>query len=206
MVQHPHWRPFAPRANVRRQSERVAHRQTPVGSLQERHGDWRSQYDELKLLILTAVPHQVLNISHVGSTAIRDLIAKPVIDIDLTVPDVEDELQYLPQLEDVGFRMIFRDQLGDDAHRQLTFADPNANLHVWNPGATEPQRHELFMTWLRANPQDRDRYAAAKVTAANSAGAGRYNDLKSAVVYDIYERIFAADTSFEHDPQPRSHQ
>ena len=31
-----------------------------------------------------------------------------------------------------------------------------------------------------------------------------YNNHKAALVYDIYERIFAADPAHPHDPQPRA--
>ena len=53
------------------------------------------------------------------------------------------------------------------------------------------------------HPADRDRSAAAKLDAAVTDRARRYNDLKSAVVYDIYERAFLADPSYGHDPRPR---
>lgn len=145
---------------------------------------------------------QLVTISHVGSTAVPALIAKPVIDGDLTVPDVDEEVAYIPRLEAVGFRLIFRDDLGGDAHRQLTFAVPNANLHVWGATAVEPQRHLIFTRWLKDDPVDRERYAAAKLDAAGADGTRRYNDHKSAVVYDIYERAFSADLGHDHDPQP----
>jgi GrpB-like predicted nucleotidyltransferase (UPF0157 family) len=137
---------------------------------------------------------------------VRGLAAKPVIDIDLTVPDVADEDGYLPQLELAGFTLIFRDGLGGDPHRQLAFAAPNANLHVRSPGAIEPQRHLLFRRWLSDHPDDRDLYAAAKLAAAGSGQGRRYNDLKSAVVYDLYDlydRAFLADPAYDHDPRPR---
>ena len=54
------------------------------------------------------------------------------------------------------------------------------------------------------HPADRDRYAGAKLAAAGDGDGRRYNDLKCAVVYDIYERAFLADPAYEHDPQPRS--
>ena len=203
VVTHPLWRPYLSRANADRQFHRVAHRQTAPGSLQHHQEVWSNHYAELRRLIESTVPDQVMRVVHTGSTAVAGLVAKPVIDIDVTVPSAGDEMAYVPRLEAVGFRLIFRDDLAGDPHRQFTFANPNANLHVWSPGAVEPQRHELFVGWLRDHPEDRSRYAEAKLAAADSAGGQRYNDLKSAVVYDIYERVFAADPAHHHDPQPR---
>lgn len=202
MVTHPLWRPYQPHANADRQTQRLARRQTPPGNLQPHDDAWQSSYEDIAKMIMSAVPDQVVKINHVGSTAVPDLIAKPVIDIDLTVPDAVDEAAYLPRLEDLGFRLIFRDDLAGDSHRQLTYASPNANLHVWSPGAVEPQRHALFVQWLRAHSGDRDRYAEAKRRAVRSGETLRYNDVKASVVYDIYELIFAADPAHDHDPQP----
>jgi len=204
VVVHPLWRPYDDRANAARQIERVAYRQMEPGPLSARHSDWDAEYTALHRTLLSAIPDQVLRISHVGSTAIPGLVAKPVLDIDLVVPDVENERAYVPSLEAVGFRLTFRDEIGGDAHRQLTLAMPNTNLHIWGVEALEPQRHELFRTWLRTHEGDRDRYAAAKHAAAAGDGRLRYNDAKSAIIYDIYERAFLADPAHDHDPQPRA--
>jgi GrpB-like predicted nucleotidyltransferase (UPF0157 family) len=203
VVTHPLWRPYAPNANADRQAHRVGRRQVRPGSVQAHRERWALDYAELETLIAGALGERLLSVHHVGSTAVRGLAAKPVIDIDLTVPDVADEDGYLPQLELAGFTLIFRDGLGGDPHRQLAFAAPNANLHVRSPGAIEPQRHLLFRRWLSDHPDDRDLYAAAKLAAAGSGQGRRYNDLKSAVVYDLYERAFLADPAYDHDPRPR---
>lgn len=200
---HPLWRPFAPYANAARQGLRVASRQTPPGGIRPYSAQWPRQYRELHDILLACVPEQVVAVQHVGSTAVPGLLAKPVIDIDLTVPDVEDEPAYLPGLEAAGFRLIFRDDVAGDPHRHLTFPAPNANLHVWSPGACEPRRHALFTQHLRTHPEDRERYAAAKQAARAAPGAGRYNDLKAATVYDIYERAFLADPRHPHVHRPR---
>lgn len=161
------------------------------------------QFARMRELISEAIPDQVLQIRHVGSTAVSGLIAKPVIDVDLTVTDLAAENTYIPRLESIGFRLIFRDYVAGDAHRHLTFADPNTNLHMWEPDAVEPRRHGLFIIWLQSNAQDRQRYAEVKRTAAEADGTQRYNDSKAAVIYDIYERIFLADPAHVHTPQPR---
>jgi hypothetical protein len=46
-------------------------------------------------------------------------------------------------------------------------------------------------------------YASAKREAVGTEGPSGYNDLKAAVVYDIYERAFLADQTHHHEPQPR---
>ncbi|WP_166404698.1 GrpB family protein [Labedella endophytica] len=203
MTTHPLWLSFAAEANARRQGQRIADRQTPPGPVREHDARWRDDFIEVGRLIADTIGDQVIEIRHVGSTAVPGLAAKPVIDIDLTVPDVEDEGAYLPPLEAAGFRLIFRDAMAGDPHRHLTLARPNTNLHVWSPGAVEPLRHALFTEWLGANASDRERYGAAKTAAVEATGGERYNDLKAAAVYDIYERAFLADPFHHHDPQPR---
>lgn len=201
---HPLWRPYSPSANAVRQAGRIADRQVQPGPLEKYREGWVEEYDALRRLIEEAIPDHAQAICHVGSTAVAGLLAKPVIDVDLTVPVADDEFAYVPRLEAVGFRLIFQDDIGGDAHRQLTFGAPNANLHVWSPSAVEPQRHAMFASWLRTHPTDRERYAAAKqATSTQGVTSVRYNDSKSAVVYDIYERAFIADSPHRHDPHPR---
>lgn len=203
MRTHPLWRPFNPVANAERQGERVATRQTQPGAVQAYDAGWHDQFETIRSAISQAIGEQALSIRHVGSTSVPGLAGKPVIDVDLTVPDVEDEHGYLAPLESAGFRLIFRDVMSGDPHRQLTFASPNANLHVWSPGAVEPQRHAIFADWLRRSVSDQARYNAAKTAASTAGGTARYNDLKAAAVYDIYERAFIADPRHDHDPHPR---
>lgn len=159
MTTHPLWRPFALGANAARQGQRIAFRQTEPGVVKEHTTTWLDDFRTVRCVVTEAIGDHAISIRHVGSTSVPGLNAKPIIDIDLTVPDVEDEPSYLPRLEAAGFRLIFRDDMAGDPHRNLTFAVPNTNLHVWSPGAIEPQRHALFTDWLRANPRDRQRAA-----------------------------------------------
>jgi GrpB-like predicted nucleotidyltransferase (UPF0157 family) len=199
---HPLWRPLVVGANAARQGRRVATRQTEPGPLREHDPSWVGDFATVEAVIRDALGDGALAIDHVGSTAVADLMAKPVIDIDVTVADADDESSWLPPLEDAGFRLIFRDDMAGEPHRHVTFAAPNANVHVWNPGAVEPRRHALFVAWLRTHAEDRRRYEDAKKAAVAPGARGRYNDLKAAVVYQIYERALRADPGHEHDPRP----
>lgn len=179
----------------------MAFRQTEPGSPQPYDPGWRDSYSHVRDLVTEALgaDHRI---QHAGSTAVPGMTAKPVIDVDLLVPDVLDEGAWLPELEAVGFRLLFRDAIAGDPHRQLTLGEPNTNLHVWGPGAVEPQRHRLFVAWLCDHPEDRQIYAEAKARAVRGEDGLRHDDAEAAVVYDIYERAFAADPDHAHDPRP----
>jgi GrpB-like predicted nucleotidyltransferase (UPF0157 family) len=138
----------------------------------------------------------VLQLDHVGSTSVQGLAAKPVIDIDLTVADPSREQDYVPELETIGFQLVIREPWWY-GHRALRADEPRCNLHVFGFDSPEPVRHRIFRDWLRGNPDERDRYAAAKREAASEANAGgehvmQYNGRKQQVIREIYHRAFVA--------------
>lgn len=164
---------------------------------------WAQRYAALAADILAAVGDQGLDIQHVGSTAVPGLPAKPIIDIDLTVPDPTDEATYVPSLEGLGFVHWLTEPQWHE-HRLLKHLDePRVHLHVFGPDCPEVIRHRMFRDWLIAHPEDLDQYAAAKRLAASqmvatgddngALGFGmRYNRIKEPVVHEIYERMFRA--------------
>jgi GrpB-like predicted nucleotidyltransferase (UPF0157 family) len=201
---HPLWRPFDPAATRDRRRYRVAGRQVPVAGVVLPDPGWAAQFDRVRRIVAGALAGQALRISHVGSTAVPGLPAKPIIDIDLIVPDSAAEPDYLPALQAAGFRLIAREPDWEE-HRCLTYASPNTNLHVFSPDAIEPERHLLFRDRMRRVAADRDAYGAQKLSLAGAgfAPSGDYNGAKAALIYDIYESAFAADPRFRHRPRPR---
>jgi GrpB-like predicted nucleotidyltransferase (UPF0157 family) len=157
---------------------------------------WPRRYDRLAGRIRESLGWRVLQLEHVGSTSVPGLAAKPVIDIDLTVADPNDEQHYALALEAMGFRLEIREPWWY-GHRVLRADGPRCNLHVFAFDSPEPVRHRIFRDWLRGNPDERDRYAAAKHQAASAANAAgehvmQYNARKQQVIREIYHRAFLA--------------
>ena len=157
---------------------------------------WPRQCDHLAGRIRQALGWRVLQLEHVGSTSVPGLAAKPVIDIDLTVADPGREKDYVPVLEPIGFRLTIREPWWY-GHRALVTDEPRCNLHVFGFDSPEPVKHRIFRDWLRGNPGERDRYAAAKRQAASGANAAgehvmQYNARKQQVIREIYHRVFVA--------------
>ena len=146
----------------------------------------------------------MLALDHFGSTSVPGLAAKPVIDADLTVADSADEAAYVPALEAAGFSLRIREPDWEE-HRLLTLETPRPTCTSSHPAAPSSRRHLLFRDWLRTHDDDRAAYAALKTELGQRGFTDGmdYNNHKAELVYDIYERIFAADPAHEHDPRPR---
>ena len=158
---------------------------------------WPELFATVASRVHEALGDRVVDLAHVGSTAVPGLPAKPIIDLDLTVADSADEDSYVPALETAGFRLVIRER-GWHEHRMLTTDDPRTNLHVFSPDCPEVIRHRLFRDWLREHPDDLARYRDAKLAAAtDSTAAGEhmmdYNQRKQPVIREIYDRIFRAN-------------
>jgi GrpB-like predicted nucleotidyltransferase (UPF0157 family) len=156
---------------------------------------WPAQAAGVIERIRGALGPVAVGVEHVGSTSVAGLPAKPILDIDLRVPDTDAEASYVPALEAAGFRLAVREPWWY-GHRLLRGTDPAVNLHVFGPANPESARQRLFRDWLRTHPDDRDRYAAAKREAAAAALAAgehvqQYNARKQAVLRGIYARLFA---------------
>jgi GrpB-like predicted nucleotidyltransferase (UPF0157 family) len=64
-------------------------------------------------------------------------------------------------VETVGFWLAIREPWWYD-HWVLRADEPRCNLHVFEFDSPELVKHRIFRDWLRRNPAERDRYAAAK--------------------------------------------
>src|SRR5215468_7201875 len=72
--------------------------------------EWPVRFEASKELIAQALPGVALNIEHVGSTAVPNLAAKPIIDMDLIVDDPTREETYVPALAALGYVLTIRER------------------------------------------------------------------------------------------------
>jgi GrpB-like predicted nucleotidyltransferase (UPF0157 family) len=139
----------------------VAPRHDATITLADYDPAWPALFERERDRIRSILGATALAVEHVGSTSVPGLPAKPIIDIDLVVPDSADESAYVPQLEAAGYRLTIREPDWYE-HRLLKGPDTNINLHVFSPGAEEHERHVLFRDWLRTHPDELALYLAKK--------------------------------------------
>jgi len=131
-------------------------------------------------------------VEHVGSTSVPGLVAKPILDVLLLVPDPADEAAYVPRLEAAGFLLYVREP-GWHEHRFLRAHDPEVQVHVFAVGSSEAERMLLFRDRIRAHEGDRRLYEETKrrLAVQHWERVQDYADAKSEVVEAVIARARA---------------
>lgn len=147
---------------------------------------WPALYAQEAERLRHALGTLVRQLEHVGSTAVPDLSAKPIIDIVLVVTDSSDERAYVPALEDAGYVLRHREPHWFE-HRFFKGPDTDVNVHVFSVGCPEIDRMLSFRNLLRADPAARGRYEECKRDLASRPwpAVQAYADAKTDVVQEL---------------------
>jgi GrpB-like predicted nucleotidyltransferase (UPF0157 family) len=149
---------------------------------------WPELFSAWKERLAAALAPAETAIYHIGSTSVEGLAAKPVIDVLVLVPDVDDEDGYVPAIESCGVLLrsrepdhrYFRPQRGSARVVQVHVADEKRGWGL---------NHLLFRDYLRTHPRVRDAYADVKRRLAVTYRDDRlaYNEGKTVFILDTLE-------------------
>ena len=156
--------------------------------------NWPMLFQSLRNRIAGALGDMTATIEHVGSTAVPDLVAKPIIDIDVLLASETMLAAAIDRLASLGY--IHRGNLGIP-EREAFFApvnDPPHHLYVCPPGSAEFRRHIAFRDYLRAHPKDAKSYGDLKIALAERFREDRsaYNAAKTHLVGELTSQAIAA--------------
>jgi len=150
---------------------------------------WFRRFQDTAGRVRRVLDDEALSLEHIGSTSVPGLVAKPIIDMLLTVVEVSDEAADVPALESVGFMLRVR----EPGHRMLRTAARDVHLHVYEPDRPEVRDYLDLRDWLRVDVDDRELYAAEKRRLAQQRwrDMNDYADAKTGVIRDILTRARA---------------
>lgn len=150
---------------------------------------WPRLFARERERLIAALGPLARRVDHVGSTAVPGLVAKPIIDIDVSVPDVDDESTYLGVLIAAGYHLRVR----QPGHRMVRTEDRAVQVHICDVDSDWERRHLLFRDWLRRNKDDREAYGQLKLQLAQQdwPDMNAYAEAKGPLITEITERAEA---------------
>ena len=194
----PHELPLQERVRLARSAMAVVWPGYAQTSGSERSGDlikvvdydpeWPRRYQRWRGVLRSCLDDTALRIEHVGSTSVPGLAAKPIVDIQVSVADVNEESRYVAPLERAGVQLRSRDDL-HRYFRPFPGQPRDVHVHVCASGSEWERQHLVFRDYLRAHAEARNAYAVAKRRAAVIwADDGiAYTDAKTDVILTILE-------------------
>ena len=120
--------------------------------------NWPDFFQKEAVLIKEALGTNCIAIEHTGSTSVPGLPAKPIIDMIPIVRNILEVDRCSKAMQALGYEikgehgMLFR----------RFFHKPTHNIHVYEEGHGEIERHINFRNWLRTHEEDKMRYANLK--------------------------------------------
>ena len=152
------------------------------------HDDsWHEEFERTERHIRSIWGDAVLDVQHVGSTAVKNICAKPILDVAVVVKSFSE--MDVPAFEAAGYRYMGARTAEADRH---LFARHSAaddalvthHIHIYEPGNADFMNLIGFRDYLNSHPAAAKEYNDIKMNAANANPDDRfaYSDKKRAFI------------------------
>lgn len=154
--------------------------------------NWANDFEAIKAEVSAALGKTALAVEHVGSTSVKGLSAKPIIDLDIVVKTNEIQ-KAIDLLAKIGY--IHEGNLGIAGREAFHYEGKEHlrqhHLYVCPQDSPELKRHITFRDYLRSHPDAVREYSRIKEEAAAlyPYDIDKYIKHKSPVIEQIYNTI-----------------
>lgn len=151
--------------------------------------EWARQFEVVAERIRKAIPGALLDIEHIGSTAVPGLAAKAVLDIMPVVRDFDEARALVPAIEELGYWYCGENEIPRRHYfvREEIDGTVSEHVHVLEDSSVEARKHRMFRDYLRGSELARRRYAELKLRLAEEHRDDRlaYTDAKTELVIEL---------------------
>ena len=153
---------------------------------------WRDEFGAEAKRVAAALGENAVAVHHIGSTAIPNIYAKPVVDLLVEVRDVAEVDGRSPAMESLGYEVM--GEYGIPGRRYFRKDDREGirthHVHAFAAGSAEVERHLAFRDYLLAHPSEAQSYSELKrrLAVEHPQSFDGYMDGKDAFIKDIDRR------------------
>ena len=133
---------------------------------------------------------ELVEIYHIGSTAIPGIYAKPIIDILVGVKDIQKVDSFNPHMEKLGYQAWGEYGIPGRRYFPKGLILRTHQAHIFQSGDAQIARHLNFRDYLRSHPEQAKQYEALKIDLAQRFrfDIDGYTDGKDAFIQEMDRR------------------
>ena len=154
------------------------------------HPEWDALFQAEKAKLLEALGDLVLDIQHVGSTAIPTISAKPIIDIAVLVKSIEEVSKRVGNIETLGYQKRQEDRPDRIFFTKGPEEKRIVYLHIGDASTNYVQDMIAFRDYLIENPGQAKKYMELKSELAEKFADDRdtYTPAKESFVQEVLKK------------------
>ena len=151
---------------------------------------WPGMFEEIKSVFFNSFGEKIAGFEHIGSTSIKGLGAKRVIDILLGVNKLKVAEDIIPNMEQLGYEYVFKYEDIMPERRYFVKSKNGKSIHHIHSVEINSEfwkRHLLFRDYLRLHDDVRDKYFELKKRLSGTDWEDRmgYTDAKTDFIRKI---------------------
>jgi len=123
---------------------------------------WKTEYEKESEKIYNIMKDEIVQIYHIGSTAIEGIYAKPIIDILVQVENINNVDNYNEQMKFLGY--IPKGEYGIKGRRFFLkgLYHRTHHVHIFEKGDSEVERHINFRDYMIEHKKEAKEYEELK--------------------------------------------
>ncbi|WP_397539663.1 GrpB family protein [Rummeliibacillus pycnus] len=138
-----------------------------IVKLQDYDANWSVKFNDEKSKIKYALGDKMIGIEHIGSTSVKGLKAKPIIDILVGVQNLEEITIFAESLKEIEYEYVHKPELkGRKFFRKGIWGKGSCHLHICVYKGEEWNTKIMFRDYLRMHPKVAEEYALLKTELA----------------------------------------
>lgn len=163
--------------------------------IEDYNSEWENEFFRIRDQLTNISRIEEYRIEHIGSTSIKGMKAKPIIDILVGVDDIESvDNSLIEKLSKIGFLRLKVQRNGEIVFAKFTdntYKVKTHFIHMVNYRGELWEKLIFFRDYLRKSEESRKKYLQIKLDyiSKSSTGVNEYTDYKESFVNSIISKI-----------------
>lgn len=159
--------------------------------IEDYNPDWSREFEQEKEKLLEILGNKIISIEHIGSTSVKGLGAKPILDIMVGVNNLDEVDEFIEPLKEIGYEFVYHKEFPERRFfRRGQWRAGTHHLHIYEFESEHWNNNILFRNYLRTHLDALKQYHQLKKELAEKHRFDRvaYTKAKAPFIQNVIKK------------------